>query len=182
MMKKLLITAGLFLSFFIGTSQEKKEAEEKSFFRFNAGFGLGIDYGGIGGRFTVLPVKQAFLFGGLGYNIDGLGYNVGAGFRFVTEKRGVPYIIAMYGYNAVMLLFINGDYQKQYTKSFYGPSAGLGLEQRSGKDAKNYLNLELLWLFKSQAFKDYKKELENNLDAKIIELPVALSIGYHIGF
>lgn len=181
-MKKLFVTAGLFLSFFNGFSQKKQDAGEKDFQRFSAGLGLGIDYGGIGGRFTVLPVKQAFLFGGLGYNIDGLGYNVGAGFRFVTEKRMVPYLIAMYGYNAVMLVFINNEYQKQYSKTFYGPSAGFGLEQRRGKDAKNYFNLELLGLFRSHAFKDYKTKLEKNLGAKVIQLPVSFSVGYHIGF
>jgi hypothetical protein len=181
-MKKLFITSGLFLILFNGFSQEKPDAEQIDFQRFNVGLGLGIDYGGIGGRFTVLPIKQAFLFAGLGYNIDGFGYNVGAGFRFLTQKRGVPYLIAMYGYNAVMLVFINGEYQKQYNKTFYGASAGFGLEQRQRRDAKNYFNLELLWLFRSQAFKDYKTELENNLGAKFIQLPVSFSIGYHIGF
>jgi hypothetical protein len=81
-----------------------------------------------------------------------------------------------------MIVFLNGEYQKQYNKTFYGASAGLGLEQRQGKGAKNYFNLELLWLFRSQAFKDYKTDLENNLGAKVIQLPVSFSIGYHIGF
>lgn len=181
-MKKLFITTVFILVFFKSFPQQKQKAEEIDFHRFNAGFGLGIDYGGIGGRLTFLPLQQVFLFGGLGYNIDGLGYNAGGGFRFLTGKRMVPYLIAMYGYNAVMLVFINGEYQKQYTKAFSGPSAGFGLEQRAGREAKNYFNLELLWLFKSKEFKNYKTDLEENLGAKIIQLPVAFSIGYHIGF
>jgi hypothetical protein len=181
-MKKLIMTWALFLAFFIGHSQEKKEAEGKTYPRFNTGFGLGIDYGGIGGRLTAVPVKQAFFFGDLGYNIDGAGYNVGAGFRFSPEKKGCPYFLAMYGYNAVVIVFINSQYQKQYNKTFYGPSAGFGLEQRARKNAKNYFNMELLYLFRSQKFKDYKTKLENDLGATFLSLPVSFSIGYHVGF
>ena len=181
-MRKLMITAGLFLSSFIVFSQEKKDSDEKTYPKFNAGFGLGIDYGGIGGRVTVVPVKHAFLFGGIGYNINGLGYNVGAGFRFLPEKRTCPYFIGMYGYNAVLLVFINSQYEKQYNKTFYGPSAGFGLEQRGSKNGKNYFNIELLYLARSKKFKEYKTKLENDLGAEFFILPVSLSVGYHIGF
>lgn len=167
--------------FFAALSQEKKDAEEKAYSSLNVGVGLGIDYGGIGGRVTFLPIRQAFLFGSLGYNFDGVGYNVGAGFRILPNKRACPYLIAMYGYNAVSLVLINGEFQKEYIKTFYGPSAGLGLELRGRNNAKNYLNIELLYLMRSQKFKDYRKQLEDDLGAEFFLLPVSFSIGYHIG-
>lgn len=90
----LLLPKTLFLLCFLllsitGLTQNDVEPKRQRSIPINFGFGLGIDYGGIGGRLSVLPVKQAILFGGLGYNFDGLGYNVGAGFRFSPEKNYV---------------------------------------------------------------------------------------------
>ncbi|HNV52900.1 MAG TPA: hypothetical protein PKM28_08430, partial [Tenuifilaceae bacterium] len=69
--------------------------------KVNLGLGMGLDYGGFGGRFTFVPTKNFALFGGFGYNLLGLGYNVGGTYRILPDKRICPTISAMYGYNAV---------------------------------------------------------------------------------
>src|SRR5687768_6116891 len=60
------------------------------FSRGNIGIGMGIDYGGFGVRLTVLPAKPVFLFAGLGYNLAGIGYNIGAGVRLAPERPFCP--------------------------------------------------------------------------------------------
>ena len=62
----------------------------------NIGFGIGIDYGGIGVRASVLSFERVDVFAGLGYNIVGLGWNAGLAYRFDNdENRVVPYFNAM---------------------------------------------------------------------------------------
>jgi hypothetical protein len=171
-MKKLIISAVYLFSLSIAFAQEKQ-----NYSHLNIGCGLGLDYGGFGARLTVLPAKQVNLFGSLGYNFDRLGYNAGVGFRFLPDNKFCPYFSAMYGYNAVVL-----TKDDKYTKTFYGPSAGVGFELRKSNESKDYFNLELLLPFRSKEFKDYKDELENNYHYKFISFPFAFSIGYHIGF
>ena len=40
------------------------------------GAGFGFDYGGFGGKIEYLPIKEFGIFGGLGYNLLGLGWVV----------------------------------------------------------------------------------------------------------
>jgi hypothetical protein len=174
---KRLIFSGLFSWVFLAAlAQEKHILPE-----LNLGLGLGIDYGGIGGRLTVSPVNHLILFGALGYNIAGVGYNIGAGYRFSPQKQFRPYVLGMYGYNTVVIALINGAYESQYTKTFYGPSLGVGFEQRNSSQGKNYFNLEVLAPLRSRAFKDYKDMLKAK-DIKLYALPISISLGYHIGF
>jgi hypothetical protein len=88
------------------------QAQESS--QFNAGFGFGIDYGGFGARLTYIPVERLGIFGSLGYNLVGAGYNVGAQIRFPSEKKVNWYIAAMYGYNAVLKITGDLTYEKIY--------------------------------------------------------------------
>lgn len=176
-MKKLIPFCIALMSFADCFAQDNNRKVE-----INAGIGLGIDYGGFGGRITVSPIEQVFAFGALGYNIDGLGYNAGGGFRFSPGKRFSPYAIGMYGYNSLVILLENDEYQPAYTKAFNGASVGLGFEQRRIVGSKNFFNFELLYPLRSQSFKDYKSLLERTRNAKFVSLPFAFSVGYHIGF
>jgi hypothetical protein len=152
------------------------QAQESS--QFNAGFGFGIDYGGFGARLTYIPVKRLGIFGSLGYNLVGAGYNVGAQIRFPSEKKVNWYIAAMYGYNAV--LKITGDLS--YEKIYYGFSTGAGLELKSG-NGKNFWNFELLIPFRDPKYQDDIDKYEDlGAEFSTKPLPVSFSIGYHIGF
>src|SRR5690606_41896436 len=71
----------------------------------NFGFGLGLSYGGIGARFSVLPTEYVSLFAAGGYNIVGFGYSIGTNIRLSPHNpRVVPFLAAMYGYNAVIAI------------------------------------------------------------------------------
>jgi hypothetical protein len=64
------------------------------------GIGLGLDYGGIGGRITLLPSKNLGVFFGGGYAFAGFGYNAGLNFRATPDKQASFITNVMYGYNA----------------------------------------------------------------------------------
>ena len=136
------------------------------------GLGLGIDYGGFGMRYTFLPTPTIGLFGSLGYNLAGAGYNVGAQFKFPSTKRAQGYLIGMYGYNGVIVV-------SNSRSIFYGPSAGVGLELRGKNKEDNFWNFELLVPFRDAAF---QKQIDawKSLGVSVSEpLPIAFSIGYH---
>lgn len=143
------------------------------------GIGLGMDYGGIGGKITVLPSKNFGLFAGLGYNLVGAGINAGVIARLSPDKRVCPYLTAMYGYNAVIK--VTGDIE--ISEIYYGPSLGFGLEFHARRKPLNFFNLELLVPFRNSQFNDDMDVIESNPYIDVNDLwPVTFSFGYHWGF
>lgn len=144
------------------------------------GIGVGIDYGGFGGRFAFRTSPKFALLAGLGYNLNGLGYNFGGAYRFSPGKRTVPYLSAIYGYNAVIVI----DGASQYNKTYYGPSLGFGLEFHSRRKPANYFNLELYLPFRPSEFTNDLNAIKNNpmFTLKSEPLPIGISLGYHWGF
>lgn len=144
--------------------------------KLNIGVGGGLDYGGLGVQTGFRPSERFSLFAGLGYNLDGMGYNIGAQFHFPSEKKLSWYITGMYGYNAVLI--VTGDIKRE--KTYYGPSAGAGLQLKRGE--KGFWNFELLLPFRTSEFQDDIDALDN-IGADVTEpLPVAFSVGYHWKF
>lgn len=144
------------------------------------GIGVGMDYGGIGGRFSFRPSPGLGLIAGLGYNLDGLGYNFGAAWRISPGNRTVPYLTAMYGYNGVIVV----EGASQYNKTYYGPSIGFGLEFHSRRQTANYFNLELFVPFRPTEFTNDLNAIKNSgtVIFKNEPWPVAISLGYHWAF
>jgi len=174
LMRNLLlgIIIGLVIPMITSAQDETKESTG------DFGIGLGIDYGGIGGRFAFRPSPKAMLFAGLGYNLNEVGYNVGAAWRLAPGKRTVPYLGAMYGYNAVVVV----DNQSQPSYTFNGPSFTFGLEFHSRKNASNYFNLEILLPLRSNDFHNYVKVLKMIGYSVTEPWPIGFSLGYHWGF
>src|SRR6185503_5014493 len=114
------------------------EYEERGPF-VNLGVGLGLDYGGLGARLSILPVKAVALFGAVGYNFNGTGFNGGASFQLTPKKRLTPTIKVMYGYNAVIV--VSGA--DQYNKTYNGPTFGGGIQLNS-RSGKNFFSAALL--------------------------------------
>jgi hypothetical protein len=143
----------------------------------NLGIGFGLDYGGIGARFTYMIVPKFGLFGSIGYVLVGPGYNFGATYKFMSDKRVVPTISAMYGYNAAIK--VSGGYD--FEEIYLGPSVSVGLEVKGKKRVQNYWNFELVIPFRSSDYEDDMDRLDA-LDVDMTDLPpIAFSIGYHIG-
>lgn len=141
----------------------------------NIGLGAGLDYGGFGIRATVKPINRFGLFGAGGYNLDGVGFNLGAQYYFNLGSQSF-YLTGMYGYNGVII--VTGDIEDKAT--YYGVSAGLGYQFVFKHARGSTIHFELLLPFRSQAFEDDLDTLKA-LGAEVRDaLPIAISIGYHI--
>ncbi|GAB6010861.1 hypothetical protein [Viscerimonas tarda] len=151
------------------------------------GGGLGLDYGGLGAKFEYFPTRHFSAFGGIGWNLVSLGWNVGFGYLQHPGKKVSPKLMAMYGYNGVLETEYPGAYS--YTSSShtfssyetsYGVTLGVGLSIRVGRRG-NRLDINLLFPFRSSKFMDKYNELKNNSNVTMEQalLPVAFSIGYN---
>lgn len=157
------------------TRYDLPEAESK----MNIGLGIGLDYGGIGGRVTFLPLQRLAVFGGIGYALVDFGYNVGTQFRFAPDRTVCPTVGLMYGYNGV----IKVQGATRYDKVYYGPSVSGGIEIHfGGRD--NFMNIELVVPFRSKEFQDDWDHIkqQSNISVESDPLPIAFSIGYHFAF
>jgi len=148
------------------------QPDQKAFF----GFGIGLDYGGIGIKAELQPAPRIGIFGGFGFNLDRPAFNAGISYSFLTEERAQPFITAMYGYNAVLLVVDD----PVYNKTFYGFTAGAGCNLFN-KQRKNKFTLDLLVPFRTQAFNDYYTKLKNHPYIYFEQdvLPVTFTIGYN---
>jgi hypothetical protein len=142
------------------------------------GAGFGFDYGGLGAKVEYLPTPHIGVFGGLGYNLLSVGWNIGATYKILPAKKVSPNLMVFYGYNAV---FIGADsYAKRYESTSYGVTVGLNLDIRTGRKG-NKLSIGLFVPFRSSKFKDNYDAAENdsNLEFKNSLLPIGFSIGYN---
>jgi hypothetical protein len=174
-MKKSIII--LILAAMALTTHGQGPAPENPVFpKYNIGLGAGIDYGGFGGRATILVAEKLEFFGALGYNLLSAGFNIGAEYRLMPKSRLCPFLGAMYGYNAV----IKVEGLDEYNKVYYGPSFGAGLEIWS-KKRPTFINLELILPLRSQAYHDAITSLKNNPSVVFTSepIPIAFSIGFH---
>lgn len=149
--------------------------------KFSLGLGIGMDYGGIGGKVLFYPQQNIGVFGGLGYAFVGPGYNAGLKVRIVTPtytQRVAPYFTGMYGYNVVIKVKNAGQYDKMY----YGFTAGFGLDMYAKKARKGYWTLALTVPIRGAEVKDYITDLEENHGVVFTRdlLPVGFSFAYHI--
>lgn len=156
-----------------------QEETTNEFSRVNIGIGMGLDYGGFGGRLSVLPSKHFSIFGAAGYNLLEMGFNAGVQARFVPDNNVCPTLGAMYGYNGVIV--IKGA--EQYNKTYYGPTFSFGLEFKSSKKPKNFYVLELLLPIRPKAFNQDFEDIENNPFIKVESkpFPIGFSLGIHFG-
>ena len=170
-MKKITLIL-LLLAVVTAYAQDENAAPSKVDF----GLGIGMDYGGFGGRLTFRPVPAIGIFGAGGYNLNDFGYNVGAMARLSPGKKVVPTLGAMYGYNGVIVV----EGASQYNRTYYGPSISAGLEIHSRAPGKHW-NIEIIVPFRSQAFTDDLNGLKNNpmIQLKSEPWPIAISVGYH---
>jgi hypothetical protein len=145
------------------------------------GLGFGFDYGGIGLNFVLYPQENVGIFGGVGYAIAGIGYNVGFKFRLAPEKSFTPFVMIMFGYNTAISVSggFNSTFNGNQNKFFYGPTAGIGFDL--GKHKKNgYFSLALTIPFRGSDVDNYITQLRNSGATFSNSLSsVGISLGYH---
>jgi hypothetical protein len=141
------------------------------------GFGIGLPYGGLGPRISVNPASQLALFAGIGYNLVGVGYNVGAQYLIPSERQTEFFFTGMYGYNASIKI----EGLSTESKSYYGPSFGVGLRINSLSSEGSFWEVSLLVPARSQSFKNDYDALEKNPQIEDLTQPwpVLFSVGYH---
>jgi hypothetical protein len=178
-MKKIVILSYLIISSILLFGQARETGDNLSESpKQNFGLGIGIDYGGFGGRFTYLPAQKIGLFAAVGYNLVGIGFNGGVTYKFNPSKRVTPALGAMYGYNGVIKI----EDGSESSSTYYGPSFCFGVELKNRRNANNYWNIELVLPIRSSEFGDEIDRLKA-IGYNVTEpLPISISIGYHFGF
>jgi hypothetical protein len=174
-------TKNLILVILIALTSYSSYSQKSYIDKATIGIGAGMDYGGIGGNILYYPQNNIGLFAGLGYNFNGIGYNVGTKIRLINAKhptKASPYVMGMYGYNTVIAV----QNLSKFNKVFYGPSFGLGLDYKSSKSNDHYWTFALLFPIRGTEVDNYIADLKNNHGVvfKNNLSPVAFSIGYRI--
>ena len=163
----------IMLLWLVSLPLQAQHADSGSKSEVNIGLGIGMDYGGIGIRGTFLPVERLGLFASAGYNLNGVGYNAGAQWRF-PKKRHALFLTGMYGYNAVLI--VSGDIADKGT--YYGVTVGAGYQLKAGPKG-NFWNWEILVPFRNSNFhEDYDALQSSGLNPGDF-FPIAISFGYH---
>lgn len=165
---KLLLLTSLF-----GNSQASLDYQEKPFY---IGFGLGMDFGGIGGKLEYMFLDYGGFFGGVGYNFNGVGLNGGVILKALPTKMVTPYFLGMYGYTGVVVI----QNASEYDLTDYGVSIGGGIEIKTRN--LNAWQIGLILPFRSEMFKNHYQELKDNPDISLSGemLPIGFSIGFKI--
>jgi hypothetical protein len=154
-----------------------------TFDKLSVGLGIGQDYGGFGGNILYYPQRNFGLFCGLGYNLAGVGYNLGIKSRIAigsSSSHMLLSVLAMYGYNAVIRVADMGE----LNKVFYGATVGVGLDYKPFEYSDDYISVSLFVPFRSSEVQDYMDYLEQVYGVVFEQglFPVTFSFGYRIVF
>ena len=140
------------------------------------GPGVGLDYGGVGGKIGFFFSKQLGLIGGVGYNFLSVGWNVGATYKISPETPFSGNLLYFWGYNAV-----TRAEKSKYEMTSMGITYGGNVEYKLGKKG-NTLSLGVLTPIRSEKFKDNYEDMKGNVDVKLKNKlwPVSFSFGYNL--
>ncbi|MFD2037687.1 hypothetical protein ACFSKL_23030 [Belliella marina] len=137
------------------------------------GIGMGLPYGGFGLKFNHHILNYFSAFGGVGYNLVGIGVNGGLNFTVPTEKNAEFYFTGMYGYNAVMKF----ENYSALNTTYYGASLGSGIKINSQRHEGRYWDIGILAPLRNSRYKSDIKYFESSIESK--PWPVQLYFGYH---
>lgn len=177
---KIFLFVFAFLFFVEGYSQPTEDKTPITLDTTSLGFGFGVDYGGTGGSILFYPLRNLGLFGGVGYTPAGIGYNGGIKFRIATKKhssRLVPFLTAMYGTNAAVVIE-NGE---KYNKLFNGPTFGFGTDLKRKPTKHSFFTLAILFpIYDSNAIDEYIRQIRtlHSLQLKKSLEDVLFSVGF----
>lgn len=161
-------TTTLSVILFLSLNQTNAQQNQKAFF----GIGVGFSYGGLGIKAEFQPAPSVGAFVGVGYNLLDPAFNAGASYKFLTNKKVQPILLAMYGYNGVIKVPSRFPY-----RTYYGFSIGTGVEIYD-KEKKKKLVLEILLPFRPE-FDEHLQELKDGGYKFPGVTPVTFTIGYN---
>lgn len=149
--------------------------------KFSLGIGFGLDYGGIGGNLLAYPQRNIGLFVGAGYALAGVGFNCGIKARIITKNYSyplAPFIVGMYGYNAV----IKVSNAEHLNKIFFGPTVGFGFDLHPRNLSGGYFSFGFLLPIRGDEVNNYIQNLEDNHNVTFERelLPFGISIGFRV--
>ncbi len=184
-LKGLLLFMGMALGWKPVMGQQSKGLDAGYVSKVHIGLGFGMEYGGMGPRVEYLPFKYVGLFAGAGYNFQSLGFNAGIALRPLPDAKIQPIAMGMYGYNGVIKIDGNNSALAYFgldgiSKTYYGPSVGLGGELKVGKH-ENRLYAAVWRPFRSKEFEDNYDKMKASpyVTQKNEVLPVTFSIGFN---
>ncbi|TRX59100.1 hypothetical protein FNH22_11290 [Fulvivirga sp. M361] len=177
-MRTIVLAIFLFLTLSVSlplSAQDIHKSSQKG--EASLGLGLGLQYGSIGARLGLNLADHFNVFGGLGYMIAGVGYNIGLQYSLPSTKQTEFYFTGMVGTNAA----IKVEGLSEYDEVYIGPSFGLGVKVNSLKREGNFWDFGLLVPITSTSFKDQQDAIKN--DPRIAEFteawPVLIVVGYN---
>jgi len=140
------------------------------------GAGMGLDYGGFGGKVEYLPVKYFGIFGGVGHNLQTVGWNVGVTGKMLPDKKMSPNLMLFYGYNGALKVIGGSDYDM----TCYGVTVGANLDIKLGRKGHK-LSVGLFVPFRTTEFKDNYEAAKNdpNIETLAPLLPIMLGVGFN---
>lgn len=164
---------------FEGYCQDKHLSSRKG--ENSLGIGVGLPYGGLVGiRLATNIADELNLFGGVGYQISGVGFNAGLRKEFASSSMMQFYLLGMFGTNAAIKVVGLPEYDKVYT----GASFGMGIKINSRKTEGNYWDLGLLTPLRSSQFKEDEDKMKNDtrISSYTSAWPVLICVGYNFNF
>lgn len=175
-MKKSFFVSAILISLTLNVLAQDSIPDKLKTDVFSLGMGIGLDYGGIGYSALYYPQRNIGLFAACGYAFAGISYNTGLKIRYPAKNpsaKSYPYLLGMYGYNAVVLMD-----REEYNRIFYGLSLGCGLDYRPNPDKNAYWSFSLIVPFRDPEYDNYIESLENRgAEFNMKPFPVLVSVG-----
>jgi len=171
MIRKFLVTSVMTAVLCMGSHVYGQSAQQ-----VYLGLGMGFDHGGIGVKAEYLPIKHFGIFGGLGYNFLSAGWNAGATFKILPNKKVSPNLMVFYGYNGVT----KAIGAPEYNMTSYGVTVGTNLDIFLGSKG-NKLSFGLFVPIRSTKFMDNYDDMKNDYRIEMITdlMPIAISAGFN---
>jgi hypothetical protein len=173
-MKKILFMVALVAAVAF-SSRAQGEDDDQTTRRRNKyiGLGMGLDYGGLGGKLEFMPTKHLGLFAGVGYNFLSIGWNAGASVSILPDKKVSPVARVFYGYNATAQVKGTDDYDKTSYGVTFGGGVNIKMRQRG-----DMLSVSLLIPVRSKSFSDHYDYLKTQTDMTEM-YPILISVGFN---
>lgn len=154
----------------------------------NVGVGLGIPYGVLGLGVEFYATTRISVIGGLGFAVEGLGYDIGGRFYFkeISNATWRPRVTAVYGTNSVLVAekethyYYYDDYDTR-EDIYSGLTLGIGQQWAFGSNKHHSIDFDLMYIVTSAIYDDI--DFLNDHGWEVSDPGrVKISLGYRYNF